>query len=107
MIGPNTTVRGSIKGSEDLTIQGTVEGTIELEGDLSIDSEAHVQAEVSATKVTIATGAEVTGTLKTQHLTLEEGARFKGRIEMNFEIEGLELPEPQQKVEQKQPVRRR
>ncbi len=107
MISPNTIVRGSIKGSEDLTIQGTVEGSIELEGDLNIDSEARINAEIAATKVTIANGADVTGVLRTQHLTLEDGARFKGRIEMNFEIEGLELPEPQQKVEQKQPVRRR
>lgn len=108
MIGPKTTVRGNITGSEDLTIEGSVEGSIRLDGNLSVAESAHLAATLEAIKIDvagevrgsinatealeIAESATVIGDVHTPHLILAEGARFKGRIEMDFEIPGYEPP---------------
>lgn len=106
MIGPGTTVRGNISGEENLTVEGRVEGSIRLDADLVIADGASLAADVDARKVdvsgkvegaisaaeglTLDSGAVVVGDITTQRLIIEEGARIKGRINMDVEIPGLE-----------------
>jgi cytoskeletal protein CcmA (bactofilin family) len=108
MIGPNTTVRGTISGDEDLIIEGRVEGTIRLSADLTVADAAHVAATVEAKAVHLAgrlegqvtatdtlvveAGATLIGDVNTPRLTITDGARFKGRVEMDFEIPGVAAP---------------
>ncbi|MCA9546504.1 MAG: polymer-forming cytoskeletal protein, partial [Myxococcales bacterium] len=53
MIGPGTTVRGTISGDEDLTIEGRVEGAIRLRKALDVAEGAVVAADVEATTVQV------------------------------------------------------
>ncbi len=98
-IGAAATIRGDITGKGDLVISGRVEGTVDLpENDANLEAtgfmdggilaknvniRGKVQGDIEARrKVTIyATGA-VTGTILAPRIQIEDGARFKGRIDM-------------------------
>ena len=102
MITKTTVIRGSIVGNDDLTIEGQVEGAVRIEGALTVGNEASLKADVSAASVTLdgqiegsvasestfvmSADAVVVGTVSTKRLTVAEGAKLKGRIEMDFEI---------------------
>lgn len=106
MIGPGTTVRGNISGDEDLTVEGRVEGAIRLSKDLEVAKGAVLEAEVEARAVHVAgtvtgnvnasdslvveAGAAIVGDVTTPRLIVAEGARFKGRVTMDFELPGAE-----------------
>ena len=105
-VGSATTVRGDITGKGDLVISGRVEGTVDLpQNDANIETTGYmdggilakrvnirgkVQGDVEARKkVTIfATGA-VIGTIVAPRIQIEDGAKFKGRIDM-----GADEPAP-------------
>ena len=101
-IGKSVIIKGELSGSEDLYVDGQVEGTINLQGNsLIIGSSGHVRANVSAKGVVVqgrlegdiqATdraelkkSAVAVGDIITQHLAIEEGAYFKGKIEVQRE----------------------
>ena len=53
-IGKSVQIRGEVRGSEDLLVEGFVEGTITLQGSrLTIGTNARVQADVSARDVVL------------------------------------------------------
>ena len=96
--GRSVTVKGEIKGSEDLTIDGQVEGKIELpEHTLTIGPNATVMADINAKVVTvfgsvignvvarekadIRKTASVEGSLSCGRLAVQEGAKINGKIE--------------------------
>lgn len=98
-IGRSVTVKGELSGSEDLYIDGQVEGTIELKGNsLTIGPNGQVKANVNAKDVVVqgklegniqaAQRAELkksavtVGDISTQRVAIEEGAYFKGKIEV-------------------------
>jgi cytoskeletal protein CcmA (bactofilin family) len=111
MIGPGTTIRGTISGDEDLVIEGRVEGAVRLTKSLEVAQGAHLAASIEATQVDvagtvhgdinapegvhIAADAEVVGDVTSQQFVLAEGGRFTGRVVMDFEVPGGE-PEPKQ-----------
>lgn len=101
-IGKSVIIKGELSGSEDLYVDGQVEGTINLQGNsLIIGSSGHVRANVNAKGVVVqgklegdiqATdraelkkSAVAVGDIITQHLSIEEGAYFKGKIEVQRE----------------------
>ena len=98
-IGKSVIIKGQLSGSEDLYVDGQVEGSIELkENSLIIGTSGHVQADVNAKSVVIqgklegnvqaAERAELkksavtVGDIITQRISVEEGAYFKGKIEI-------------------------
>jgi len=100
MIGPNITIKGTITGEEDLLIQGKVEGTIALgQHEVSIGQSAEVTANIQAKavkidgevagditgieKVVISKSGNVRGNIVAPRVTLEDGAIFKGSIDMD------------------------
>ena len=100
MIGPTIKIKGNVKGDENLVIEGTVDGTVELSGhDLTIGPSGHVKANLTAKTVKIegqitgdVTGSEkvilcksgkVEGNIVAPRVTLEDGAKFKGSIDMD------------------------
>ena len=105
-IGAAATIRGDITGKGDLAISGRVEGTVDLpDNDANIEVKGFmdggilarnvnirgkVQGDIEArSKVTIfATGA-VIGTIVAPRIQIEDGAKFKGRIDM-----GVSKPKP-------------
>jgi cytoskeletal protein CcmA (bactofilin family) len=97
-IGISVSIKGEIKGSEDLTVDGQVEGKIELpEHTLTIGPNATVVADINAKVVTvfgsvigtviarekadIRKTASVEGALTCGRLAVQEGAKINGKIE--------------------------
>ena len=109
-LGKNVTVKGQIFAREDLTIDGEVEGTVEChEHRLTIGPNARVQAglkareiiiqgsiqgNVDATdKIDIKKEAKLVGDIKTSRIVIEDGAYFKGSIDISKPNAGK--PQPQ------------
>ena len=100
MIGPTIRIKGEVSGEENLLIEGKVDGSVSLRGkDLTIGSSGSVNANVSATvvkidgevkgditgeeKVIISNTGKVQGNIVAPRVTLEDGAKFKGSIDMD------------------------
>ncbi len=100
VIGPKITFKGELTGEEDLLIQGRVEGTIDLKGNhLTIGRQGTVKANLMAKTITIEgtvegdligqerieikSSSNVKGNLIAARVTLEDGAKFRGSIDMD------------------------
>lgn len=100
MIGQSIKIKGEITGSEDLVIQGTVEGTIDLtDHEMTVGETGKVKADIKGKTITIngevtgdVTGGEkviisktgrVRGNIVSPRVMLEDGAVFKGSIDMD------------------------
>src|SRR6202789_1458409 len=98
VIGKSVQIRGEVKGSEDLMVDGHVEGTITLlESRLTIGPNAHVAANVSAKdvivlghlignvsatgRVELRDGCDLVGDISAGRLSIEEKAVFRGKVE--------------------------
>src|SRR6267154_2381542 len=99
-LGSSLHVKGDITGSEDLQIDGSVEGLIQLdERKLTVGATAKVTADVIAREVVvygnvkgnlrakdrieIKKDGSVIGDLTTSRIMIEDGAYFKGSIEID------------------------
>ena len=102
-IGSGARVRGRIHGDGDLVVEGQVEGDLAIRGDLTIAEGASVTSEaVEAQTVTIAgalegdvaasgpvrlvAGSRVRGNLRGSAVSIEDGARFSGRLDCDFDL---------------------
>ena len=100
MIGPSIEIKGTVTGDEDLLIQGKVEGTIDLGAhELTVGESGKVNADIIARivridgevsgdvrgndMVMISRSGNVRGNITAPRMTLEDGAIFKGAIDMN------------------------
>ncbi len=100
MIGASIVIKGTVSGDEDLLVQGKVEGSIELKNnEVSVGQSGRVTADVSAKtvkidgevagdvhgheKVVISKSGNVRGNIVAPRVTLEDGAIFKGSIDMD------------------------
>ncbi len=101
-IGKSVVIKGELSGSEDLYVDGHVEGTIELRNhNLIVGPNGNVKANVSAKgvvvqgkidgtvnateRVELRKSAVVNGDVITQRIAMEEGAFFKGKIDIQKE----------------------
>lgn len=99
-LGPGLQVKGEITGHEDLKLEGKVDGLVSIGGfRLSVGPSAHLTADIVAREATISgevTGdisardrieilksATIVGDLVTGRLMIEEGAYFKGGVEID------------------------
>jgi len=100
MIGKTIQVKGNITGSENLTIEGSVDGSIDLpQNDLTIGESGQVMADIKAKtirvdgqvngdmygaeKIVVSNTGRVKGNMTAPRVTLEDGAKFKGSIDMD------------------------
>lgn len=98
-IGKTVIIRGEVKGSEDLIVDGQVEGTINLEdGRLTIGADANVAADLTAKdvlimgrlkgnivasgRVELRAGSLVEGDVKALRLAVEDNAVFRGKVDL-------------------------
>ncbi len=101
-IGRSIRINGDLQGDEDLRIEGEVNGTVRLnnntvtigqEGKIradvyakSVDVEGSVEGDLyGAEHISIRKSAKVQGNVISPRVSLEDGARFKGSIEMDPE----------------------
>lgn len=104
-IGRSISIRGDVTGDEDLLIQGRVEGSIDLANHaVTIGAEGEVKASVtgrvvivegtvegdirSEEQVILRASARVRGDITAPRLVLEDGARFRGGVDMG-EVPGF------------------
>ena len=103
-VGPSLHIKGEISGNEDLELHGTVEGTVTLdERKLTVGPTAKVSADLAAREIVIYGSVKgnlrardrieikkdgsVVGDLSTARIMIEDGAYFKGSIEITREGE--------------------
>lgn len=98
-IGGSLSIKGDLYGEEDLFIEGEIEGKITVKkGSVTVGEKGRVRADIKATNIQIAgevkgdlAGSDqvvlletgrVEGNIKAKSVTLQNGARFKGSIDM-------------------------
>jgi cytoskeletal protein CcmA (bactofilin family) len=98
-LGSTIVVKGEISSDEDLQIDGKVEGNISLRGHrLTVGRTAQLNSEINAREVIVYGNAsgnlrardrveikrdgQVIGDITTTRISIEDGAYFKGRIEI-------------------------
>ena len=99
VIGKSVMIKGQIFSREDLTIDGEIDGSVELqEHRLTVGPNGKLQAGVKARevvvlgtihgnveasdKIDIRKDARLVGDIKTARIVIEDGAYFKGSIEI-------------------------
>jgi cytoskeletal protein CcmA (bactofilin family) len=102
LIGKSVVIKGELSCSEDLYIDGQVEGTIDPKGKrLTIGPNGRVKANVNACavivqgklegniqasdRVDLKQSAVVMGDIATQRISIDEGAYFKGSVNIQKE----------------------
>ena len=103
-IGKSVVIKGELSGSEDLYVDGQVEGSIELQGNsLTIGPNGQVRANVNAKSVIVQgkidgnirssertelrKTAVATGDIVTERVAIEEGAFFKGKVDIQKDLQ--------------------
>lgn len=98
-LGKTVMIRGEVKGSEDLIIDGHVEGAISLaDNRLTIGPNADVKADlvardiliqgklignvVATGRVELRAGSAMEGDVKALRLAIEENAVFRGKVDL-------------------------
>ena len=98
-IGKTVVIRGEVKGSEDLIVDGRVEGTVALtESRLTIGPNANVAADLSGKdvlvlgqvkgnivasgRVELRAGCVVDGDIRALRLAVEDNAVFRGKVDL-------------------------
>jgi len=100
MIGPSITIKGDVSGDEDLVIQGRIEGRVDLaQHNVTIGADGRVKADVygrtvivegevegdlrGQEQIILRQTAKVQGSIAAPRVSLEDGAVFRGGIEMD------------------------
>ena len=98
-IGKTVSVKGDLSGSEDIYVDGVVEGSIQLPGNsVTVGPSGRVKADVTAKNLIVGgtldgnvhasertelrKTAVVNGDVQTKRIAIEEGAYFKGKLEI-------------------------
>jgi cytoskeletal protein CcmA (bactofilin family) len=84
-IGKSVVIRGELTGNEDLYLDGDIEGTIDLQNHkLVIGPNGKIKAGVTAREVVVELKKSCTliGDVSTQRIIIEDGAFFKGAIDI-------------------------
>ena len=104
-IGAGLAIEGKIEGEGDVRIAGKFKGDVRVKGNLTVESGAHINGEISAdtvivggdvegninasTQVKLLESGQLVGDLKAKSLTVAAGSRMRGRVEFGWE-EGQE-----------------
>jgi len=106
VIGPTIAIDGTLTGEEDLVVEGCLKGTVELKSNtLTIGSRGTLEAQVYAhtvlvdgtvkgdlyasERISIRASARIDGNILAPRISLEDGARFRGSIDMDPESEAF------------------
>lgn len=99
VIGPSIRISGDLEGDEDLVVQGQIEGTVTLRKNLltvgkdgrvnatvharAVQVDGHVEGDLHGEEqVVVRKSGNVRGNIVSPRVTLEDGCRFKGSIDM-------------------------
>jgi len=102
IIGPSIQISGDVTGDEDVRIEGHVEGTVSLSDNvLTVGKESQITGTVTARaifvegkvegdlksdeQIVVKSSGNVRGNIVAPRVTLEDGCKFKGSIDMDLE----------------------
>jgi len=102
IIGENISIEGNIRGAEHLVIEGSMKGNIQMEKhDFTVGLKGRIEGEINAQnvkvsgqmigniktqgKVEITKEADFMGEIRAKSISVEDGAYFKGSIELDKE----------------------
>lgn len=111
-IGKSVIIKGELSGSEDLYLDGEVEGSIVLNGNsLTVGPNGRVRAHIKAREVVVhgkvdgnilnaervelRTSAAVLGDITSQRIMIEDGAYFKGSVDVQRDAKAASAGTPQ------------
>jgi cytoskeletal protein CcmA (bactofilin family) len=99
ILGPTLVFKGELSADEDLMLKGRVEGSIRHTANLRIGAEGSVKGNIDAKNITVhgtvngdlhggecitvRESAKVIGNIFAPRVTLVEGARFNGKVDMD------------------------
>ena len=97
-IGHSVTIKGDISGNSDVRVAGNVIGGISIEGELIVERQGVVEADIKTTTAVVAgsvkgnidcseklileSTSQFEGNIKTKRLIIQEGAIFQGKCQM-------------------------
>jgi cytoskeletal protein CcmA (bactofilin family) len=110
-IGPSMSIKGDIRSKEELFIDGEIEGTIESQHRVTVGPHGKVRASVKARevvvlgsihgnvetveKISIRKDGRLVGDIKTAGIVIDDGAYFKGSIDIVRSEQKQQAPKPQ------------
>lgn len=99
VIGQGITIEGEVSATEEVVVAGVVRGKLDVEGQVTVEPEGVVEADIGAQSVSIAGavtgnvtaaervdllgGGRLIGDVKAARLTIADGASFKGNVDMD------------------------
>ena len=106
VIGPSIAIDGELTGEEDLIVEGRIKGTVSLrQNTLTVGQQGQLDAEIyantilvdgtvkgdlyAAERISIRKSARIDGNILAPRISLEDGARFRGTIDMDPESEAF------------------
>lgn len=101
-VGATVTIKGDVTGKGDVFISGTVEGSVDLaDNQVTVEGTGRVRGSIvgkqvqiegkvvgdieAMEKIAISSTGAVQGTIIAPRVAVEDGAKFKGRIDMEFD----------------------
>lgn len=119
-IGRSIKIRGEVSGNEDLLIQGEIDGSVDLEEQaVTVGEKGTVKADIRGRVITVEgqvegnldareqvilrSSAEVEGDITAPRVVLEDGARFRGGIDMGAPEEEAGKEGPRTSRREKKP----
>jgi cytoskeletal protein CcmA (bactofilin family) len=100
VIGQGIIIEGEVTSDEAVVVAGTVRGKLTVEGPVTIESGAVVEADIGATslsvggsvtgnvtatdRVDLLTGGKLVGDVRAARVTIADGAVFKGNVDMDL-----------------------
>ena len=110
-LGDTFVIRGELLGNQDVTIDSRVEGKINLRNQsLRVGTKAQIQADIQATnvivdgsvvgdivaedRVEITAAGSVEGSIRSGRISIADGARLKGSVEMVKSAPKVPIPKP-------------
>ena len=103
VIASDLTIEGKIVGSGHVRIAGRFKGDVQVDGNVTLDSGAHLEGQVKASVVTVGgelvgnienakrvellEGGVISGDVKAGSLTVAAGSRMRGQVEFGWDGE--------------------
>ncbi|HEV2270407.1 MAG TPA: polymer-forming cytoskeletal protein [Steroidobacteraceae bacterium] len=101
VIASDLTIEGKIVGSGHVRIAGRFKGDVQVEGNVTLDTGAHLEGQVKASvvivggelignidnarRVELLEGGVISGDVKAGSLTVAAGSRMRGQVEFGWE----------------------
>lgn len=117
LLGPTLVFKGDLSADEDLLLKGRVEGAISRAPNIRIGEEGSVKGNIRAENisaegtvngdlhatgaVTVKQSANIRGNIYSPTVSLIEGARFKGSIDMDMAESAGKAPRTDSSADQK------